>query len=87
MKVNDSKAGAEGGWCCDCSMVHITTQTNINTTRGSLLLMLAFLFLLLLEREKLVSEREKVGERGVQRKGDRGREREGEEAFATSVFK
>lgn len=49
--------------------------------------MLAFLFLLLLEREKLVSERERVGGRGVERKGDRGREREGEEVFATSVFK
>ena len=79
MKVNDPKASAEGCWC---TMVHVTTQTNISTTGGSLLFVLAFLFLLLLVGKKL----EKGGGRGIERKGDGGRkmERGREMAFRVS---
>ena len=92
MKVNDPKASAEGCWC---TMVHVTTQTNISTTGGSLLFVLAFLFLLLLvgkklekgegRREKGEGRREKDREEG--RWGKKNGEREREMAFRVSVLK
>ncbi len=69
VKVNDPKASAEGCWC---SVLHVTTQTNINTTRACLLFVFAFLFLLLLEGKKL--EREGRGrEIGVENEKEGGR--------------
>ena len=85
MKVNDPKASAEGCWC---TMVHVTTQTNISTTGGSLLFVLAFLFLLLLVGKKLEKgegRREKDREEG--RWGKKNGEREREMAFRVSVLK
>ena len=69
MKVNDPKTSGEACWFTESTGVNVTTDTNISTTWGSLLLVLAFLFLLLLEGKKLEREGGEGGREG-------GRERQ-----------
>ena len=67
MKVNDPKTSGEACWFTESTGVNVTTDTNISTTWGSLLLVLAFLFLLLLEGKKLEREGGEGGEKEEER--------------------